>query len=122
MSNDQKKIIAKNLTRLIEQNGVQKKDLANAVGVANSQITHWVSGRSAPRTEYWDKIADFFGVNKNELLFDASDYDVDANSIEDERLIRLNRYWAMMSPECRTQLLEMAKTLAKLSSEVNNDD
>ena len=48
--------------------GMQQKELAAAIGVTQQTISEWEHGKKDPSGERLDKLAELFGVSRNELL------------------------------------------------------
>lgn len=61
-------IFTKRLNELIEEKGIQKKELAKAIGASKALVTIWTQGKSYPTILYLTKIADYFGVCADYLL------------------------------------------------------
>lgn len=59
---------AANLKRLIEEKGTNASRLANYLGVNRSTVSLWLSAQKAPRLDKVDKICQYFGCNRSELL------------------------------------------------------
>ena len=53
--------------QLRDGKGVRDSDVAKATGVTKSTFTDWKNGRSAPKDEKLQKIADYFGVSTHYL-------------------------------------------------------
>lgn len=66
-----------NLAKMIKDTGVRQQDLADAIGVSRTTVTHYVSGRRVPDLETFAKIADFFHV--------SLDYLADRETVEEPR-------------------------------------
>lgn len=47
---------------LLEQTGMQQKELALAAGVSQPTVSEWVNKKKDPSGERLNKVADFFGV------------------------------------------------------------
>lgn len=62
------KIFSNNLNRLLNTYKKNQYELAKYIGVSNQTITNYVKGYNSPRMDKVDKIAEFFGVSRNELL------------------------------------------------------
>ena len=62
-----KKIVSKNLLRLIKESGKSRKEISEAIGVSYSTFTDWANGRSYPRYEGIVALANFFGVPTSAL-------------------------------------------------------
>lgn len=52
-----------NYCRLRDIKGVKDADVSKATGITKSTFTDWKSGRSSPKNEKLQKIADYFGVS-----------------------------------------------------------
>lgn len=63
-----KKVFADNLTYYIEKKGVMQKDVAKAIKIANSSVTDWIKGRSYPRMDKLQMLAEYFGVEILDLI------------------------------------------------------
>jgi len=58
---------ATKLAQLLLEQGIQKNELAAAVGVSKPAVTKWVNG-SIPDPDTLKKIAEFFGVDPGSLI------------------------------------------------------
>ena len=67
-----KKIVSKNLTRLIEQSGKSRKEICAETGIGYSTFTEWANGRKYPRPEGIEMLAKYFGVSKADLIEEQS--------------------------------------------------
>lgn len=63
-----KEIFAKNLRYYIERNGNTQKDLAELVGVAYSTFNDWVNAKKYPRIDKIEILANYFGIQKSDLI------------------------------------------------------
>lgn len=70
MSEELKKIIAANILYYLENTGYTQNDLAEYLGVTAAAVSNWCNGTKMPRPQFIDKIADFFGINRNQLLIE----------------------------------------------------
>ena len=57
-----------NLLKLLSETGKKQIDVAKYVGVSTATVAEWCKGRKAPRLDKMHKIAEFFGIDTNELL------------------------------------------------------
>lgn len=70
MADDLKDIFSNNLQRLRHLKNISMTELAEVIGVSQSTISDWENGKKMPRSGSIQKIADYFGVPKTELLLD----------------------------------------------------
>lgn len=69
MSNEwSKKTFAKNLTNYMILSGKSQKELADVVGVSAPTFNEWVKGKKFPRIDKIQKLADYFGILKSDLI------------------------------------------------------
>ena len=55
--------------KLLEENGVTPYQVSKATGVAQSSLSDWKNGKSKPKFEKMKKIADYFGVSVDYLMY-----------------------------------------------------
>ncbi len=67
-SKDTNLVFANNLNRLIERSGKTKKEIAEVIGVAQSTFNEWTKGKKYPRMDKVEKLANYFGVLKSDLI------------------------------------------------------
>lgn len=63
-----KEIFSKNLNRYLESSGKKQTEVAAYVGVSTGTVCDWTKGRSYPRMDKIQLLADFFGINKSDLV------------------------------------------------------
>lgn len=66
--------LTKRLNELIEEKGINKKQLADGIGTSKALVTIWTQGKSLPSVIYLSKIADFFDVTTDYLLGRTDNY------------------------------------------------
>lgn len=54
--------------KLLEERGVTAYKVSKATGIAGSTFSDWKSGRSTPKQDKLQKIADYFGVSVDFLI------------------------------------------------------
>lgn len=80
---------ARNLSYYIRKHGKEQKEIAQIVGVAPSTFNAWVKGKKYPRMDKIERLANYFGILKSDLIEEAGgDYPQGTDSItEDEKLL-----------------------------------
>ena len=75
MNSDYKKVFAKNLSNLLARNKKTQADLVADLRLNKSTVSTWVNGTKMPRMNKIEQLADYFGVEKSDLIEDKSDTD-----------------------------------------------
>ena len=65
-----KEVFSKNLKKFVDMSGKDRKEIARALGVPYSTLTDWMNGNKYPRINNMDKLAEYFGVSKSDLIED----------------------------------------------------
>lgn len=109
-----KEIMARNLKFYIARSGKSQKDLAEMVGVASSTFNDWVKGKKYPRIDKIEILANYFRIQKSDLIEDKSK---EANSpdmisvTKEERL--LLELFNQVPDESQEMVLEMIRIALK---------
>ena len=61
-------IISENLKQEIEQSGKTKTEIARAIGVANSTVSQYVSGRVQPSLSTLSKLCNYLNCSADDIL------------------------------------------------------
>ena len=65
---DNKSVMAENLRRLMQVKGVNATEICNALDFKHNTFSDWVNGRRYPRIDKIEMMANYFGVDKSELI------------------------------------------------------
>lgn len=65
---DIKGIFAKNLQWYMDQNGKTRRDVCDALGFNYYTFTDWIKGKKYPRMDKVEMLADYFGIQKSDLI------------------------------------------------------
>lgn len=68
-----RKVFANNLRRLLQLNGKQPADLVRDLGIPFSTVSNWVNAEKYPRMGKVEMLAEYFGVQKSDLLEDKGE-------------------------------------------------
>lgn len=63
-----KKIFSENLRYFMEANGKSQIDLINDLGLNKSAVSTWVNGTRLPRMDKVELLANYFHVNRSDLI------------------------------------------------------
>ena len=72
-SEEYKKVFVKNLKHYMEINGKTQADLINDLGLLSGTVSSWCTGRKLPRMGKIQMLADYFGIEKSDLLEDKNE-------------------------------------------------
>lgn len=76
-----KKVFAKNLRKLMEGKGINQKELAEIIGVSAPTMNDWLQAKKYPRIDKIEKLADYFGVLKSDLIEKKSEVNTEKNCL-----------------------------------------
>ena len=96
--------IRENIVNLRKQHGLTQDELAKIAGVSRGAVSQWEGGFSEPRMGAVQRMADYFGIKKSDLIEDSD---------SDPGFDRLARNYRAMPPEGRAALLATSDALAK---------
>ncbi len=63
-----KTVLAKNLQRYIEASGKSRSAICEDLGIAYSTFSEWANGRKYPRIDAIERLAQYFGIKKSDLI------------------------------------------------------
>lgn len=68
MNSNSKMIFSDNLKKLMKSKGISRKQLSIDIGVKYTTLTDWINGKTYPRIDKIDLLAEYFGISKSELI------------------------------------------------------
>lgn len=72
---EQRTIFSTNLNRYLSNSGLTQKEVADKIGVSPQTFNTWCKGIAIPRMGKIQKIADYFGIQKSDLIDESSSSD-----------------------------------------------
>ena len=85
--NNSRKAFADNLQRLMAEAGKTRTEVCTALGFKYSTFTDWVNGTKYPRIDKIEMLADYFGVEKSDLIEEKQPPVTEGLSEKDQRLV-----------------------------------
>lgn len=111
---DNKNIFANNLKKHMTLKGVSRNDIADALGISYFTVTDWVNGKKYPRMDKVERLANYFGILKSDLIEDKTEEDNPPDKLKltegEEKLLELFR---LIPEENRAMVLEMIRAAVK---------
>lgn len=108
---DNKDVFATNLKRLMQVKGKTRNDISNALGISYFTITDWVKGKKYPRMDKVELLANYFDIQKSELIEDQknkpSPIELQLNEGE-QKLIELFRQIPEEKKELALEMIRVA--------------
>ena len=72
---DYRKIFVKRLSYYMNLNNKNQMDLMKDLGLSSSTVSNWCTGQKLPRMGKIQMLADYFGINKSDLIEDKDESD-----------------------------------------------
>lgn len=102
---DNKEVFSENLRKYIDRKGVTQRELAEVIGVSTSALNDWICAKKYPRIDKIERLAEYFGIKKSDLIEDhAVDYTIKNSDLE--HLIEIAR---LLSEDKLKMLIEIAR-------------
>ena len=127
-----KKTMSNNLKRYLRINKVSRTQLSENLGISYSTISDWVNGKSYPRIDKIEMMANYFGINKSDLVENkANQKEIDIANMVNDLLDNLNSNQALMysgepmdevTKELVRASIEQAARIAMARHKSENDD
>lgn len=73
--NEYRKIFSKNLRYYMNKYNKKQSDLINDLGLSSSTISNWCTGEKLPRMNKVQILADYFHINKSDLIEEKEQQD-----------------------------------------------
>ncbi len=63
-----REILGANLNALMEKRGISRNKLSADLNIKYTTLTDWIKGRTYPRIDSIEKLTNYFGINKSDLV------------------------------------------------------
>ena len=63
-----KEVMAQNIRNLMNQNDVKPKDVCDTLKIPMPTFSYWINAKTYPRIDKIELLANYFGVNKSDLV------------------------------------------------------
>jgi transcriptional regulator with XRE-family HTH domain len=85
-----KEVMAKNLEFYANRSGKTQRELAEVAGVAPSTFNDWMKAKKYPRIDKIEKLADYFGIMKSDLIEEKMTEEMDKkNNVLSDIIVRM---------------------------------
>ena len=123
-----REIFSKNLRYYMDKQGKTQADLYRYMGVTSTTASAWYNGVKAPRLDKIQRLCNWLGIEKSDLLEDHSNetshyyYDEDARAVAE--MLRTNKSYRILFDAARDSKPEdllMAAEMLRRFKETNPD-
>ncbi len=105
-----KETMSKNLRYYIERSGKDRKTLAKIWGFPYSTVTDWINGNKYPRIDRIEVMAEYFGIQKSDLIEDKKEQPTEFDGLSNEKK-ELIEFIKKLPEEKIQVLLQVAKSI-----------
>ena len=102
-----KNIFAENLRRYMNEHNKSRKEVSAALGVSYYTFSDWVNGKKYPRMDKVERLANYFGILKSDLIEDKQ-----KQSTESELSIRKKAFMQKVENMTDDQIARLEQILA----------
>ena len=100
-----KEVFSSNLKRIMEEKGESAKDICLKLGFTPSAFSQWTNGVTYPRIDKIEMLANYFHVNKSDLIEKPSDISFSSLAESEQMLIEYYRKSDAQTKEMIKRLL-----------------
>ena len=79
-----KEVMAKNIKYYLKENDITQTEMCNTLGFKMSTVSDWMHARTYPRIDKIEMMANYFGIEKSDLVEQKSSKTIELNK-KDER-------------------------------------
>ncbi len=96
-----KNVFSENLQYYMNERGVTRKEISDALDISYFTVTSWVNGKKYPRMDKVERLAEYFGILKSDLIEEKLPEEQEKPANDDGLT------------ESRLALIDFAKTLSE---------
>ena len=97
---ENKRILAQNIIHYMDLKGVTRQQLCDTLGIKYSTFVEWIKGRAYPRIGAVEKLANYFGCEKSDLIEDRRGQSTDDGLSESQKALM---QFAMSVPDDKAE-------------------
>jgi transcriptional regulator with XRE-family HTH domain len=108
-----KQIMAKNIKRYMDQRGITRYQLCDALDIKYTTLRDWLKGLTYPRIGKVEAMANYFGCEKSDLIEEKT---IDSNPVE-----MAERHFEMVMDEDLSELFDDFRLLDAREKKIVKD-
>lgn len=82
---ENKQIMARNIQRFMDQRGISRQQLCDALDIKYTTLRDWLKGLTYPRIGKVEAMANYFGCEKSDLIEDKKEKPTDYDGLSDNK-------------------------------------
>lgn len=102
---DNKIIFASNLKRYMRAQDKSRNDICQALGISYFTVSDWVNGKKYPRMDKIELLANYFGIQKSDLI----ELKAPASTKGDGRVAEFIKLYLLLTPEQQNLIISQIK-------------
>ena len=84
-ANENKQIMARNIQRFMDQRGISRQQLCDALDIKYTTLRDWLKGLTYPRIGKVEAMANYFGCEKSDLIEDKKEKPTEYDGLSDNK-------------------------------------
>lgn len=108
-----KKVFATNLKYYMRVSGKTQKELAEVAGVSAPTLNEWINEKKYPRIDKIQRLADYFGILKSDLIEDKKEKPIDADDGLSENMRKLIDFAKTVPEDKAALILQVMKSIVE---------
>lgn len=100
---ENKLIMARNIQRYMDQRGITRQQLCDALDIKYTTLRDWLKGFTYPRIGKVEAMANYFGCEKSDLIEDKKEKPTDNDGLSEKRKALID--FAMSVPDDKAEMI-----------------
>ncbi|MFM1581497.1 helix-turn-helix transcriptional regulator [Helcococcus bovis] len=88
MKLENKEVLSKNLNYYMDKHGISRNELCEKLDLKYMTLSDWINGKTYPRIDKIELLANFFGINKSDLIEDKRKTKTSTLTEQEQRLLK----------------------------------
>lgn len=109
---ENKQIMARNIQRYMDQRGISRQQLCDALDIKYTTLRDWLKGITYPRIGKVEAMANYFGCEKSDLIEDKKEKSTEDDGLSESKKMLMD--FAKSIPDDRAALaLRLLKSIVE---------
>lgn len=115
-----KQVMAENIQYYMNLYGKSRNDMCEALGIKYTTFTDWVKGKTYPRIDKIELMANYFGIKKSDLV-EPHEHDPDStDALRDRVFARAPALFKVLDKASDSEIHQIEKIANAIIDETNN--